>query len=336
MKITLYLSVAVLGIASLTSCTSDENVPDRIFAPSAVTPTNVLIDGMANESVQTFTMQMSNPLDREVTVTFGADMNLVKEYNDMYGASAEALPAANFVIDEPTAVFAPNKVESTPVQITITDLNSLDRNKVYVLPITALGSSIPMLESQQTRFFVVRGGALVNMVCNLNENFCSLQSPGNATELGDMSQITVQCLLKIDEFGKLISTICGIEGDFLLRIGDAGVPDNQLQLATSSGNVTDSSWQIKTGQWVRFTFTYDSSSREATLWLDGVKKATLRRSIRGGINWNSSKFYVGKSYDNNRWLDGCISELRVWNRVLTDMESQIHYRHIVCLSTLKV
>ena len=33
--------------------------------------------------------------------------------------------------------------------------------------------------------------------------------------------------------------VMGIEGTFLFRIGDAGVPDNQLQLATSSGNVTD-------------------------------------------------------------------------------------------------
>lgn len=320
MKLSLYIPAAVLAVASLTACSSDENVADRVFDPSAVTPANVLIDGMANEAVQTFTIQMSNPQNEEVTVTFGADMSLVKEYNDMYGASAEALPDTNYVIDEPVAVFAPNKVTSTPVKVTITDLNGLDRNKVYVLPITVRRSSVPMLESQKTRFIVVRGAALVNMVCNINENNCRLLAPSNATNLGGLSQITVQCLLKIDEFGKLISTICGIEGTFLLRVGDAGVPDNQLQLATTNGNVTDSSWQLETGKWIRFTFTYDRSTSEATLWLNGVKKATKTRAFYSNINWNSTNFYVGKSYDDNRYLDGCISELRVWNRVLSDAE----------------
>ena len=67
----------------------------------------------------------------------------------------------------------------------------------------------------------------------------------------------------------------GIEGRFLLRIGDAGVPDNQLQLATSNGNVTDPSWQFETGKWLRCAFTFSSSTGAATLWINGNKKATL-------------------------------------------------------------
>ena len=38
----------------------------------------------------------------------------------------------------------------------------------------------------------------------------------------DMKQITMEALIYPREFGKLISTIMGIEGNFLMRIGDAG------------------------------------------------------------------------------------------------------------------
>ena len=54
------------------------------------------------------------------------------------------------------------------------------------------------------------------------------------------------------------------------------------------------------------------------VYFNGVHKGNTQYSnYRSNVNWNSSNFYVGKSYDNNRWFDGEISEARVWNRVLS-------------------
>lgn len=311
----------MIAAASLTACQDDlENVENRVYDTGALTPTAVLIDGQANEQTVSFPTSMALPAEQEVTVTYGVDLSLVEAYNAIYQATAEALPEANYTIDNANAVFIPGSITSTNVEVTIKDLNSLDREKEYVLPITVVSTTIPVLESQKTRYIVVRGAALVNVVANINENYCSLLNPGGASALNGLSDITVQCMVKIDEFGKLISTIMGIEGNFLLRIGDAGVPDNQLQLATSNGNVTDPSWQFDTGRWILVGFTYSSSTGESTLWLDGVKKATMVSNYRNNVNWGSSNFYIGKSYDDNRWLDGCISEARVWNRILSDAE----------------
>lgn len=176
-----------------------------------------------------------------------------------------------------------------------------------------------MVASKQTSYFVVRGAALINVVANINENYCSLKDAGSATSLGSMSQVTVEALVKIDEFGKLISTVMGIEGNFLLRIGDAGVPDNQLQIATSNGNVTDAAWQFDTNKWIALAVTFDSSTGAVNVYFDGVKKGSTQTvGYRRAVNWNSGSFYIGKSYDDARYLDGCISEARVWNKILDE------------------
>lgn len=322
MKLFSYITVASLLLsASFTACQDDfEDVENKVFDTSALTPTTVLIDGMANESVQTFTFNMALPQATDVTVTYGADFSKVEEYNTIYGQKAIALPAENFTIDEPTCTFIKGAVKSTAAQVTIKDINNLDRDIVYCLPLTVVDTQVPVLESERTRFIIVRGAALINVVANINENYCTLVSPTNATGLNGLSEMTMQCMVKIDEFGKLISTIMGIEGNFLLRIGDAGVPENQLQLATSNGNVTDASWQFKTGEWIMVAFTFNSANGESTLWLNGAKKATLYSNYRNNVNWGSNNFYVGKSYADDRYLDGCITEARVWNRILTDAE----------------
>ena len=46
----------------------------------------------------------------------------------------------------------------------------------------------------------------------------------------------MEALIRARNFDRKISTVMGIEGYFLIRIGDAGFPPNQIQIATSDGN----------------------------------------------------------------------------------------------------
>ena len=197
------------------------------------------------------------------------------------------------------------------VVVTVKNSHLSTGNLVYVLPVTVVSSSVRVLASQRTHFIVVRGAALVNIVADITRNYCSLNNSADATQLNGITDVTVQWIMNVNGFGKLISTVMGIEGRFLLRIGDAGVPDNQLRLATSNG-VTDPSWQFgRQAEWLRCAFTFSSSTGAATLWING-NKATLTSGYSGSVNWASDDFYIGKSYDNERWLTGCIGEARVW------------------------
>ncbi|MDE6783284.1 MAG: DUF1735 and LamG domain-containing protein, partial [Paramuribaculum sp.] len=301
-----------------------ETVENRVFNTAAISPASVLLDGMATSSTQTFNLTMANPYDNEVNVVFGVDESLVKQYNTIYSDNAIMLPAENYNVVEAVATFKPKYVTSTDVVVEITDLNSLDRNTVYVLPLTVQSSDIPVLESQKTRYIVVRGAALVNVVCEMTENYAGFDISGSLSfpELGNLSQITVQMLVYVNEFGGSeagIQSLIGAEGYFLLRLGDSE-PIDHIQLATDLGNVSDASWTFKAKQWTRLTFTYDCSTKEATIFVDGAKKATKSSLFRGPVDWNRPDLYIGKSYSDKRYLNGNVSEVRVWNRILSDAE----------------
>lgn len=322
MKIIKYLPLAALAAAAITGCQDDmESFDNRVFDLGASKVQSVLIDGIATEGTASVTASVAKPLDHDIEVTFAADMQKVTAYEEIYSEKAVPLPQANYNIPDPVAMILAGAVSSDPVSVSITGLDQLDRNLVYVLPVSIVSAPIDVISSQQTSFIVIRGAALINVVANINENFGKLSSPGNATELGDISQLTAEALIYVDEFGKLISTVMGIEGQFLLRIGDAGLPDNQLQLATSSGNVTDAAWQLETGKWTALAVTFDSENGEVNVYFNGKKKGNTKTTrYSRAVDWNTSDFYIGKSYDDNRYLDGCISETRVWNRILSEDE----------------
>lgn len=325
MKFSSYISAAaLLAVASLTACQDDfENVDNRISDTGALVPTNVLVDGQASEQIISFNVQMANPVPAEVSVTYAVDMSKVEAYNTIYQANAIELPAENYELLQPVATFIENAVTSSNVEVKIKDLLSLDRECVYVLPVTVAESTVPVLESQKTRYIVVRGAALVNVAANMVENNASLVNPSAASALANITEFTFQCIINVDAWGGAdsnIQSIAGIESNWLFRVSDSGLPANQLQFVTPSGNITDASWQLKANQFQRLTFTWDASTGQATLYVDGVKKNTMTGSSRRGVSWNSSGFYIGKSYNDNRWLNGLISEVRVWNRILSDAE----------------
>ena len=319
MKKLSYLFVAATAAicASLCSCeSSNEYFDNKAFISSDAVST-ILLDGKT-EDAKTIVAQVAKPVDKEVKLSFAPDASKLNTYNLAYYDNAVILPEQFYSLSATSAVINAGSIKSTDITVSFSSLDELDRETTYVLPISASTSDIEMLESKTTSYYVIRGAALVNVVANIDENYLSLVNPSGASGLGGMSEVTVECLARFTEFGKLISTVMGIEGNFLIRIGDAGVPDNQIQLATSNGNVTDTAWQLETGKWTHIAVTFNSATGAVDVYFNGVHKGnTQYSSYRSNVNWNSGSFYVGKSYDNNRWFDGEISEARVWNRVLS-------------------
>lgn len=321
----LLVATVLLGVCS--SCDDDtKNYDNKAFISSAKVGTILLMGTNDTEDV-TIQTAIAKPEAAEVNVTYKADAALVAQYNLTYGEQAVIVPSEYYDIPQKTSTIAAGAVKGNDIEVNFKNLADMDRDQLYVLPVTVASSNIEFLNSARTTYFVIKGAALINVVADITENFLSLQSPGSST-MGNMNQVTIEALIWVNKFGKLISTVMGIEGTFLFRIGDAGVPDNQLQLATSSGNITDSGWQIPTNEWVHLVATFDSSTGATEVYMNGIKKGnTMTSGYRRAVNWATSGFNIGKSYDENRWLEGSITECRVWNRILTadEIKSKDHY-----------
>lgn len=332
MKIRQYLHgalAATLAAAGLSSCQEDtEHFDNSIFAPTVETVSTVNVKPSTSEATGYVEASLAKKEDREIKVTFAPVADKVARYNAIYEAECEMLPAEYFEIPEPVASIPAGANTTGKVEVKFVNLSQLDVTKTYVLPI-GMTSEFGTL-SKDTYYFVVKEASLISTVADMTENFAVFATGNQAPQLEGITQITVEALLYPLDFPNMLATVMGIEGQFLVRIGDAGIPANQLQLATSNGNVTDPAWAFDTNKWTFLTLTYDTQSGECKVYFNGVQKgSTQKGNFRGAVNWNTASgdikdgprgFYVGYAYDANRYFKGYMSELRVWNRVLTQEE----------------
>ena len=148
-----------------------------------------------------------------------------------------------------------------------------------------------------------------------------------------------------------ISSVLGVEQYLLLRIGDTNFERQQLQFdGSGSGSQfgkfpgKDATKNLEAGRWYHVACTYDQAARTVRIYVDGkiqseesgVGIATQNEDNRinlamralydyylnnptednekkyGGFV-DAYQFFIGKSYDEKRPLNGKIAEARVWS-----------------------
>lgn len=170
------------------------------------------------------------------------------------------------------------------------------------------------------------------------------KTPAAVNNLG--KTLTVEMLVRHDEAfvtkgsgsetsyqweGDWVGTLFGIEGRFLIRHGDNMDNYKQWELVcglTSNGEFKlRSSKDLPGGEWTHIAVVLDGTN--ATLYQDGENVGTsalddkiydvdLTAAFDG---WEQPQsFHLGRSYNNARDFCGNMSEVRVWNRALTQDE----------------
>lgn len=187
-------------------------------------------------------------------------------------------------------------------------------------------SGIDVLPSAlQCFIYIFKGCRAINVVAGIAEN---RHGPTGRMPrpLTNMRTFTLEALINGNAFKNQISTIMGIEGKFLVRIGDSGVDPNQIQVA-SSRNLTNSDLKLDAGRWYHVAVTFESGN--VKVYLDGAEKCSGNvgtSSVNFGVAHSDESdgkprcFWIGYSYASDRYFDGQISEVRIWNKALTPEE----------------
>lgn len=299
-------------------CNDDESFDNKIYINSSSKVGTILLQGEDTDEAS-FNVKMPKVEDRDITFSIATDASQVEHYNEAYYDKAILLPQANYTISNSEVVINAGSILSPEVTVSFTGLTELDRQQKYVLPVTISSSQIGVLQSARTMYYLVKGAALINVVADLDENSLSVNWANNSDFMG-MRQFTAEALIKARAFDRELSTIMGIEGHFLIRIGDAGIPPNQLQIVTPVGNFTHSDLAIPVNAWTHIAVTYDADVSTLNVYINGVNKYSSSSANGGSIDWGTSSFWIGKSWDDNRYLTGEASEYRIWKKVLTSAE----------------
>lgn len=306
----------------------------------------VQTDEKVNEMTASLTVAMADREEKDVHVVLHTAPELLEKYRKAYyDASAELLPAAHYdaSIEGKEIVIPAGNTAADPLTFTLKELMSLDYSTNYVLPLTiATTTGQPVLENARTLFVVVTEASLINVVADMYKNR-AWPYFDDFEEVADLETFTMEALVKITAFtNKEINTVMGIEDVFLIRIGDAQIPKNQVQIATARkdeinntthrGSVTGPNMKLNTDQWYHIAVTFDHGL--VCVYIDGNLKGSDDFSTgdlsMGSINFKVPHseedegkprcFWVGYSYDHDRSLNGSIAEARLWNRVLSEAE----------------
>lgn len=319
------VSALILSAYSLSSCQeSAESFENKAYINASSKATTILVKGTATDDERTIEAALARPESRDITLTYKVAPNLLDQYNKSFYDHAVILPEGHYEIAEPNCVIKAGTVRSQGVKVHFTKINELDRDVVYVLPVTIADSSIGVLESSRTTYFVFKGAALINVVADMEANNLHIDKWSKPEVVNDMSELTIETLVRARNFDRLISTIMGIEGYFLIRVGDAGFPSNQIQIATTSGNFpsADSNKGLSMNEWNHVALTYNSVTGKIKVFVNGKLQSEAVKSlgtISLGVDGKDG-FYIGRSYEDGRFFAGEFAECRIWNRALTDEE----------------
>ncbi len=308
---------------------SEHPYDNKIFISSSVFTKKILFQKNSTDIDTELTVSIAKPETREVKVVMKAAPELIELYKSVYyEEDVVVLPKEFYNIEESTLVINPGTVHSTSFPIHFQDIGLLDENTTYVLPITISSTNgVKILNSAKNYYYVFKGASLIDVVCNLKEN--RAYPDFNDDQKFAMRDHTMEMLFRIDALPNKISTLMGVEGHYLLRLGDTA-PKNQLQVA-GVRKVTSPELQLEIGVWYHLAVV--SQSGYVTIYVNGKKK--LENADAGPERINISRkhndekdgdasrcFWIGYSFEPTRFFDGVMAEIRIWNRALAEEEIQ--------------
>jgi hypothetical protein len=122
-----------------------------------------------------------------------------------------------------------------------------------------------------------------------------------------------------DDFG-ISQIVYGGGENILLRIGDAGYDNNQVQFVVSVGGHQRlaSTIRLTANNWYHVAGTYDGTTMK--LYINGILDNELVLVEGGSIATTEDFLGIGGNADGAREFDGLIDEVRIWNDVRTASE----------------
>lgn len=292
------------------------------FTGTEVNPDRVVtIDGPSEVGVS---VSVSKKVEKDITVRMAVRPDLVEQYNEMTGKNYQALPAGSYEFPETKAVIKKGENISASNKLSVITIADFSEGVTYCMPVSIVSSDgdIPVLESSRT-LYVVFNKTIITQAMKLGSNYYAVPKFLTETSLSAMTGLTMEARIYVNSFQRsspFISSVLGIEGEMLMRFGDVKVDPAQFQVQCGGDYQPASVSLFTTHRWYHVAATYDGS--KLCLYIDGKLDAEMAASGRGPINLTSDAsggFQMGRSY-GGRYLDGYMSECRVWTRALNANE----------------
>ena len=336
----------LLAASALIACNGNQegkqHYENKVFLQGKVFTHDMRIDREENTNSmeRELSVGMAKPEAQDINIVFEADPSLLDFYREAYyDPEAVMLPASHYDLSKAKTIIKQGAVESEPLTLEFTGLDQLaiDNHEHYVLPVSIRTDGIGVLNGARTSYFVFKKASLINVVADINKNICwpaggpevtadhisndlykGMHDWKNSEPFKNMDTFTIETLVMLSSYkssdieGSGIQTIVGIEDNFLLRIGDALIPNNQLQVATGipgdnsveRQNISNSQMKMLLGEWYHIAVTFDRgmcyvymNGREVGSQMLNITQVDFSAFRSDETNSQPRCLWVGHSYD---------------------------------------
>jgi len=321
----LIVLLALLGVW-VASCKKAAQYHDVVyFTGTEQSPsTKLTIDGPGGLGI---TVTASTKVLKDVKVNIKIDSSLLASFNKLNGTTYTLPPSGSYSLSANNVVIGSGTNVSGSAELAISSIASFTQGVVYCVPVTItdVDGGISVLEASRT-LYVLINQTIITPAATLSPNYFTVPSFQTDPTLASVSKLTLECRVFVNKFqtvNPFISSIIGIEENFLLRFGDVAIANNQVELA--GGLINGNKYPVagntlfSTGQWYHVAAVYNGST--ISVYVNGaLDNYTVAEA--GGINLTdtySGGFHIGYSADG-RLTNGYVSEARVWTTALTSAQ----------------
>lgn len=269
----------------------------------------------------------SNAIENNVEVMMKSTPELVESFNKEYKKNYELLPEKSYKLENTSLIIENGKsISSEGVRLSIISRELLKEGTTYVLPVSIVGVSdknLSVIEGSRTIYIVINQVIITQAadLSNSREYFkvdFRKESKYNTAALTNVTfEARVRFKKMIPTSGKWCFSVMGLEENFCLRTAVSNTEGWKLQLSGGSPAI-DSRDVLPNDKWVHLACVYDGSQGKKFIYVNGELQGELP-DTRGTVDLTyaygqdaNAAFYIGQSAADDRYMNGYVSEARVW------------------------
>ena len=321
-----FLYTAIFGILLLGSCKKDKTKEIVYLTGTEVNSLSLLSAEEGTVSSVGVSITSSDLTSTDITASLKTDPSLITNYNRLHGKNYLPVPEGDYELSGSSVTIKPGTNISDAISFSVKSTKNFKAGSAYMMPITitSITGDRKVLESSRTIYYVVKP-VMIQAVASLTGNYFKPSfKDANAAAYTSLSTVTMEARVFVNKFqasSPFISSVMGIEEHFLLRFGDVTIKPNQIQ--RSGGIALTAPQEFATGTWYHIAVVHDVSTTK--IYVNGVlagstsdsNNINILQSLGAGAY--GTGFLIGSSA-NGRYLDGMISECRLWSKALSQTE----------------
>lgn len=324
---TIYNWIWLAAAMALTACQKSQEYYEGVYIVGTegkeVTASLVVDEGPAALGIN---VAASNVVNEDLEVTLQSKPELVASFNKEYKKNYELLPADAYRLENTTLLIQKGKhIGAEGVRLSIVDRSKMKIGTTYLLPVSIThvkGGDFAVVEASRT-IYVVVNQVIVTQAANLEPgsggarhfvvNF-GTPSKYNTKALKNVTfEARVRFRRMLPNSRKWCFSVMGCEENLCLRT--AGSAKDGWKLQVGDPHHFDSRDVLPNDKWLHLACVFNGDTGKKYMYINGELQGEItdgRPTIDLTNHYAQTGFYIGQSANDDRYMDGWVSEARVW------------------------